>query len=116
MPAKRRCPGTPGSPCPRLIPAGTRYCQACTRTRDARRGTARQRGYDTAHQRERTRLAPLVATGGYPCTRCHTTITPGTPWDLGHTDDRTGWTGPEHASCNRQAGGTRGAAATNRSR
>ena len=74
-----------------------------------RPGTRQQRGYHAAHDRERARLAPIVARGLTRCARCGQTITPGEPWDLGHNDDRTGWTGPEHASCNRSAGArTRG--------
>lgn len=65
------------------------------------------RGYGTAHQAERERLAPLVATGRVRCARpeCRQLIAPDDAWDLGHTDDRTAWTGPEHATCNRAAAG-----------
>lgn len=74
-----------------------------------RPGTRQQRGYHAAHDHERARLAPIVARGHTTCARCGQPIQPGTPWDLGHTDDRTAWTGPEHATCNRSAGArTRG--------
>ena len=79
------------------------------------RGTTTQRGYDWAHQQERRRLEPAVATGTVRCARhplgqClmpSPLILPGQPWHLGHTDDRSGWTGPEHARCNLADGGRR---------
>jgi len=76
-------------------------------------GSTTARGYDGKHQAERARWAPLVAQGAATCARCLRPIAPGTPWDLGHTDDRTTWTGPEHRRCNRRAGGRNGALITN---
>ena len=71
------------------------------------RGTTTQRGYGTAHRRERKRWEPRVNAGQADCARCGEPIKPDDAWDLGHTDDRTAWTGPEHAGrCNRSAGGT----------
>lgn len=76
------------------------------------RGTTPQRGYGHAHQQERARLTPLVATGAVTCARAphgqclmrSPLILPGQPWDLGHPDhDRTRWSGPEHQRCNRAA-------------
>lgn len=105
MPAMRVCP-TPG--CPELTPGGP--CAAHRRQREQRRGTRQQRGYNAEHDRLRARWKPKVEA----CTvHCHAKvcvmparlILPGQAWDLGHTDDRTGWTGPEHATCNRAAGG-----------
>jgi hypothetical protein len=61
----------------------------------------------TAHKAQRRRWAPLVAAGQVCCVRCGLWIAPGTPWVLGHTDDRTGWIGPEHRACNRAAAGAR---------
>ena len=49
----------------------------------------------------RRRWEPAVAGGGVNCSRCQEPIEPGTPWDLGHSADRTRWTGPEHRACNR---------------
>lgn len=68
------------------------------------RGTTTQRGYDAKHKAERKRLEPIVARGGAICARCDEEIVPPEPWDLGHTDDRATWTGPEHRDCNRAAG------------
>lgn len=65
--------------------------------------TSTQRGYGKEHQAERARWAADVADGFVNCARCGKLIEPGEPWDLGHTDDRTGWTGPEHRRCNRAA-------------
>jgi hypothetical protein len=106
------CAAHPGS-CPELTPA--RHCgpqeNNCAGQREQARGTRQQRGYDAEHDRLRLRWKPKVDR----CTvHCHAAvcvmtsgrlILPGQPWDLGHTADRTAWTGPEHAVCNRSAGG-----------
>jgi hypothetical protein len=70
------------------------------------------RGYGSLHQRERERWRPKVEAGLVDCARCKRPLL-GQPWDLGHTDDRTGYTGPECATCNRSAGGFNGALVTN---
>ena len=73
--------------------------------------------YGPAHKRERKRWINILAREGVvPCARCHQPIHHGDTWDLGHTDDRTAWTGPECVSCNRSAGGTNGARITNMKR
>jgi hypothetical protein len=80
------------------------------------RGSARERGYDSAHEAERAKWAVKVEAGGVECARAAVgecvedspLIDPDQPWDLGHTEDRKGWTGPEHVKCNRSAGGRRG--------
>jgi hypothetical protein len=46
--------------------------------------------------------------GGYPCQRCHQPIRAGELWELDHTDDRTGYLGASHRSCNRRAGAAKG--------
>lgn len=98
--------------CGTRIPSGSR-CAACERQRDARRGSRQQRGYDAGHEAERRRWAPLVNAGQVACARCGQAIGAGARWDLGHIDDRTAWTGPEHATCNRGAAGRNGKAITN---
>ena len=60
------------------------------------------RGYGYAHQRLRAALLPQAY--GKPCPRCGETMERGQDLDLGHTDDRTGYQGMEHASCNRRDG------------
>jgi len=80
------------------------------------RGSTSRRGYGTKHQRIRASWSPKVAAGLVNCARCGQPIEPGRPWDLGHTDDRAGWTGPEHRVCNRRVGGRNGAAVTNAAR
>ena len=105
MPAKRVC-STPG--CPNLTAGGR--CDECRPAYERQRGTRQQRGYDAEHDRLRRRWRPRVERG---TVHCHARvcveglrlILPGQAWDLGHTDDRTAWTGPEHATCNRSAGG-----------
>jgi len=88
-----------------IVPAGG-SCARCEREkieRAHRRGSTTARGYGGAHRALRKRLAPLVASGQMRCARCGGLILPGTPWDLGHTGDRTGYHGAEHAACNRRA-------------
>lgn len=72
---------------------------------DLGRGTRQRRGYDRRHDELRKQWAPVVATGTVKCARCGLPIPADAPWDLGHNDDRTQWTGPEHARCNRRAAG-----------
>ncbi|MFF3867365.1 hypothetical protein [Micromonospora sp. NPDC001898] len=71
------------------------------------------RGYGHAHQKLREQWRPKVDAGLVDCAKCDQPINPGDPWDLGHTDDRTAYTGPECQHCNRSAGGRNGAAVTN---
>ena len=52
----------------------------------------------------RKALEPVVLAGEAVCPKCGLRIAPDAAWDLGHSDDRSRWTGPEHASCNRRAG------------
>jgi hypothetical protein len=81
-------------------------------------GETTARGYGWDHQQVRSRWVPIVAAGqGYchapACLMPSRWIPPGALWDLGHTDDRQAYTGPEHRKCNRSAGARkRNAAAT----
>ena len=58
--------------------------------------------YDTAHRRLREAL--LAQSVGKTCPHCGDPIQAGQPVDLDHTDDRLGYRGLAHASCNRRAG------------
>lgn len=71
--------------------------------------TTTERGYGHAHQQERKAWAKeLKKVGVLPCARCGQPIYDGDEWDLGHTDDRSAYTGPEHSrACNRADGGRR---------
>lgn len=106
MPRAMRVCTQPG--CPELTNGGR--CASHRTEYERQRGTRQQRGYGSEHDRLRARWKPKVEA----CTvHCHAKvcvmpvrlILPGQLWDLGHTDDRTAWTGPEHATCNRAAGG-----------
>ncbi len=61
------------------------------------------RGYTNAHVARRRQLEPLVATGQVACCRCNELIQPGQLWHLDHRDDRRGYLGPSHATCNLRA-------------
>ena len=63
-----------------------------------------ERGYGYAHKVLRAKWQQRINNGGVTCARCGKPITRGMAWDLGHTDDRTGYTGPECVRCNRAAG------------
>jgi hypothetical protein len=77
-----------------------------------------QRGYGSPHQKLRARWKPLVDAGRASChaviclmpygPRVGRAIPPGEPWNLGHTPDRTAYTGPEHEKCNKSDGARRG--------
>ena len=83
-------------------------------------GSTTQRGYGARHQAEKAKWQRTLDRGNNlrcvcerpECSkhdgRCPIIITASTAWDLGHTDDRTAWTGPECVPCNRSAGGRNG--------
>jgi len=71
-------------------------------------GSGTARGYGAEHRRIRKWWADeLKRQGWLPCARCGQPISHGEAWDLGHTDDRAGYIGPEHQGCNRADGGRR---------
>lgn len=69
------------------------------------KGTTGERGYGAQHQALRKEYAPLVRSGQAHCARCGQPIHPNAEWDLGHTPQRSGHTGPEHTHCNRTPAG-----------
>lgn len=89
--------------------AGRRVALGWSRRPRRRKPTASTtaRGYGAEHQKARAELAPRVAAGLENCARCGWQIRPGEPWDLDHTDDRTGYLGASHARCNRATAGRR---------
>lgn len=62
------------------------------------------RGYGHQHRQARRRWQQAVDQGRATCSRCGLPILPGQAWDLDHTDDRGGYLGPAHATCNRADG------------
>lgn len=76
-----------------------------------RRGDTRtttEKGYGTAHQRARARVALKVKAGAAFCARCGGWIMPGSAWHLDHDETRSGYLGPSHAKCNERAGARKG--------
>jgi hypothetical protein len=112
-------PPRPPKPCKRcgnLTPSRRRlYCDPCReaiqRARNSRprpRTNPTARGYGWKHQKKRLQVAAVVDAGRAICSRCAQPIVPGQLWDLDHTDDRSGYAGPAHRSCNRSAGAVMG--------
>lgn len=108
---RRPCLGARGIHCARLTDLPGGRCDEHRRlheaTRRAHRPTARQRGYDAAHERLRAQLLPLAY--GTLCPRCGLPMLPGQDLDLGHTvarsvDPTSRADRIEHAHCNRSAG------------
>ena len=84
-------------------------------------GNTTSRGYGTEHQRLRkAALADLAmrTTAGVTttCPHCGRPMHVGMALDLDHTDDRRGYRGLAHRSCNRSAGGKKGNASRARRR
>lgn len=96
------CPAHPGS-CPALVDGGK--CTPCGRQAERARGSRQQRGYGAEHDRLRDAWKSKVDAGQADCARCGEPITAGQAWALDHTDDRAGYLGPSHATCNNRAGG-----------
>lgn len=102
--ARRTCP-VPG--CPALTTGGR--CPTHRRQTEQARGTRQQRGYDTTHQQLRASWQQRLDHGEHITCTSPTCLTPSLPidpheWDLGHDEHRQ-HRGPEHARCNRSAGG-----------
>jgi len=62
--------------------------------------------YGGEHQAIRRATLPYAY--GQPCARCGRPLLPGQPLDLDHHDDRTGYLGYSHQTCNRAAGARKG--------
>lgn len=71
-----------------------------------RQGNRAQRGYGYWHKKLRAQLLP--ESYGKICDVCGHVMLPGQDLDLGHTDDRTGYVGMQHSSCNRTLGARKG--------
>ena len=71
-------------------------------------GTTTERGYGHEHRKERRRRLANWKPGD-PCTYCgKAMLGPPAYIDLGHTPDRTAYTGLMHRHCNRSEGAYRG--------
>lgn len=70
-------------------------------------GATSRNGWGHLHQQRRKQLEPLVRSGAATCARCGKPIQPHEQWALDHADDRRGYLGPSHATCNARAGATK---------
>lgn len=102
MPWRHSFCAEPG--CGHVVRSGR--CDEHRRAEELRRGTRAERNYGPEHRALRRMWQRRIDDGSVACTRCGKPISPEQAWDLGHDDhDRSKWTGPEHAYCNRSAGG-----------
>jgi hypothetical protein len=77
-----------------------RSCPECKRLEN-RRPSSTQRGYGATHKRLREHWANSIRHSTVLCSRCGKPIGTDENWDLDHTDDRQGYRGPSHSTCNR---------------
>lgn len=77
-----------------------------------RPGSREERGYGYGHRKLRAALIRDAI--GKACVRCGRPMLRGQALDLDHTEDRTGYLGMAHASCNRTAGAIKGGRARHR--
>ncbi len=117
--AGRRCPGATTLPdgrrqaCPVILTNGERYCPKHARDYERRRGTRQARGYGATPDRARALWQGRIDHGEtVRCVTCGVQLH-GRAWDLGHTEDRARYLGPQCEPCNRGDGGSRGARMTN---
>ena len=75
-------------------------------------GATTRGGWGNAHQRRRAAIAPIVNAGKATCCRCNEPIHAAEDWHLDHTDNREGYLGVSHATCNLRDGANK----TNRRR
>jgi hypothetical protein len=103
--AKRVCT-EPG--CGLLVEHGVRdgRCDDCRRAKDKARGTRQQRGYGAEHDALRAELLPEAY--GQRCHLCNERMWPHQQLALDHTEDRTGYRGIVHLTCNARDGAQRG--------
>lgn len=103
--AGRRCPATG---CPRILTNGERYCTQHARDYETKRGTRQARGYDAAHDQLRAQWQDAINSERIVCCCTCGARLHGRAWDLGHSEDRRSYLGPQCLACNRSDGGRRG--------
>jgi len=88
--------------CPAL--STEKRCPEHAKAYEKQRGNSYKRGYDAAHEKERQRIVK-AGIHNFTCAKCSAQFDLDEPFQLGHTDDREAWTGPEHIRCNLRAAG-----------
>lgn len=93
--------------CPELVEPGVRdgRCDEHRRAKDRARGTRQQRGYGAEHDAMKATIADAY---GQTCHLCGERMWPHQKLEPDHTEDRTGYRGWAHASCNHRDGARRG--------